>query len=448
MRRRFFLTILAVLFSVSIVSIYLYSLFLRKERLALIDHQVRETAAALIDSELGDVRKINFDDAEAIISEELGESRIGKFFIIRNQQGETIFESSSAQLLPIAEVPQDQQWFEISTKGQFIRGLNLKLPRIADRTLQVGLVLDEKLVNPSYFSESSFILLAAILVLGLVVSFASTSYLLQPIAKLDKFLASITSATSGKTLLPEVPPIVGSLPKSPSGDEFARLVTGLNQLIRQVNRNYEFSRLWGYQMAHELKTPLSLVQVELEKLQKKHQLTNDDIGEVTYETGKISETINSFLGWAELENSTQQKHLFVNDVGSVVKEVLRVLPESAERIRVEFSEPIVVAANPGHLEQLVQNLIYNAIKHAGDEARIRISIADNALAVEDSGPGIPEEVLARIGEPFNRGTQGKSSVKGHGLGLAWVTSICRHYGWPIVFLREEARTKVIVKFAI
>jgi len=125
LRLRFFVTISIVLITVIIGSIYFYSLLLERERHLLIDQQVRETAAALVDSELGDLRQIDFERADEIISDELGETRIGKFFIIRNAQGEIIFESASAKLLPVIDVPKDPRWFTIKEKGKFIRGLNL-----------------------------------------------------------------------------------------------------------------------------------------------------------------------------------------------------------------------------------------------------------------------------------------------------------------------------------
>ncbi len=445
LRSRFFAIILTVLLIVTAGAVYLYAIFLQQERLALIDQQVRETAAALVDSQLGDFRKIDFDQADEIISEELGESRIGKFFIIRNSAGETIFESSSAQLLPIAEVPKDQKWFKITTKGKFIRGLNLKLPRFPDRTLQVGIMLEESIVNPSYFSKNSFVFVSVVLVLGLIASFLLTSFLLHPIALLSRFLSEITSASHRQTLLPNVPDYVAKNPDLNSSDEFERVTAGLNELINKVNKNYQFSRLWAYQMAHELKTPLSLANMEIEKLQKRLNLSPTDTEDLTSENLRISETINSFLGWAELENSSSLKHLFMNQLSSCVKSVVERMNKNNYNIVLELKENVTIPANPQHLEQLIQNLIQNAINYGGSNP-VTIRILDNELQIEDCGPGISDEVVARLGEPFNRGSHLSSTIKGHGLGLAWVMSICRLYGWKITFLNQNPGALISVKF--
>lgn len=433
-----------MLFALTISSAFLYSLFLKQERMALIDHQVRETAAALVDSELGDLRKIDFDLADEIISDELGETRIGKFFIIRNSSGKIIYESTSAQLLPINDVPSDQQWFELVAKEKYIRGLNLQLPRIPDRTLQVGLVLDEQLVLPSYFSKATLTFAGILFVVGLGISFFFTSFLLRPIAHLDKFLGQVIAASKEKNILPTVPDSIAAHPSDTDADEFKRLVANLNSLILKVNKNYEFSRLWGYQMAHELKTPLTMVQIEIEKLQAKPGFNKNDVKDLTKEANNISETIDSFLGWAELENSSNQKHLFMNNLNAIVIENVQSLSNLNTQITFESKVDIAVAANPNHLNQLIRNVLMNSIRHSHENKPITVSISENAeLVIADKGPGIPQSVLSRLGEPFNKGTQSRN---GHGLGLAWIMSICKHYSWPLTLTSNSDGTKVAIRF--
>lgn len=445
MRRRFFVLILSVLVVVSMSSLIFYKVFLRSERLKLVDQQVRETAAALLDSQLTDLRQIDFDKADEIISEELGESRIGKFFIIRNSRGETVFESASARLLPVAEVPNDQQWFQISKNGKFIRGLNLKLPRVQDRTLQVGLVLDENILDPGYFSQSSLVFLGFVISLGLIVSYALTSFLLRPMAMLDRFLSNVTVASRSQALLPEVPDTIFRKPDSHSRDEFERVVAGLNTLIGKVNKNYEFSRLWAYQMAHELKTPLSLANLEVERLQKRLAIAPNEFDALNEENGRISETINTFLSWAELENSNQQRFLYMNNLGNLVQETVERLKVHNTKILVNVSDSPDVPANPQHLTQLIQNLVVNSLLHSQADT-IEIKVSQHTLEISDNGIGFPSNVLERLGEPFNKGNLGPGNLSGHGLGLAWVYSICRIYGWEIVVSNRAPGAVVAVHF--
>lgn len=451
LRSRFFGIILIVLLVVTTGAVFLYSAFARRERMTLIDQQVRETAAALVDSELGELRKVDFDKAEEIIADELGESQIGKFFIMRNGKGETMFESRNAELLSLDDVSRDSQWFEKTVNDQFIRGLNLRLPRIPDRLLQVGVVIDESIVNPSYFSSTSLIFIAVVLVLGLVASLLLTSFLLRPIAMLERFLSEVTMTSRRQVLLPKVPTTISAAPDRESSDEFTRLIANLNALIEMVNRNYQFSRLWAYQMAHELKTPLSLASIEIEKLEKRRSLPPSEVSEIQNEIRSISDTVTSFLSWAELENSSQKKRMFFNRLSKVSTEVARRFRDQQDRIQfIDESGPVssdsVVLCNPQHLEQLIQNLVQNAINHATPHSVIRISVRDRELVVEDEGPGFPTDVLGRIGEPFNRGDSSKLDTKSHGLGLAWIKSVCRLYDWDVDFANTGDGARVTVRF--
>ncbi|MBI2519214.1 MAG: HAMP domain-containing histidine kinase [Bdellovibrio sp.] len=447
MRRRFFLTILAVLLIVTAGSIYTHSIFLKQERLRLIDQQVRETASALVGSELADLRKINFEEADAIISEELGESRIGKFFIIRNAQDEIIFKSTSAQVLSITEIPRKPQWIQLNSNGKYLRILNLQLPRFQDRTLQVGLVLDENLTAPNYFSLSSVAFIAMVLAIGFFATLFLTSFLLKPIARLENFISKVSDQSRTNPLLPSVPSDILSDSNATSHDEFNKMVTGLNVLISKVNMNYQFSRIWGYQMAHELKTPLALLNMEIEKLQKRTQLGQSEMQGVLGEVGKMSETIGSFLSWAELENSSPQKHLFVNRLGSITLSICdRVQRNFPNRIVLNIMSDPVVISSPQHLEQLLSNLVLNALSYSPLSTHVMVNITSDSLSVCDSGRGIPRQVLERLGEPFNRGESGQGRTKGHGLGLAWVNSVCRLYSWDLKIASTGHGTNISITF--
>lgn len=447
LRGRYFLTIMAVLVIVASASILLHSVFLKQERLELIDQQVRETASALVDSDLGGLKQVNFDQADEIISEELGETRIGKFFIIRNQSGDVIFETLSAKLLPIAEVPRSPQWVQINVKGKFIRILNLQLPRFPDRTLQVGLVLDESIVNPDYISKSTIIFILTIIFIGLTVSWVSTTFLLRPIAELEKFLSSVSEKSKYQTKLPSIPENLKAANSKFSNDEFERMVAVLDNLIGRVNKNYELSRLWAYQMAHELKTPLSILKLQVENIAKKQNLTIDEIEPITVEEKKISDTINSFLAWAELENSTKQQHLFINKVSESIESVcIRLFRDSKRPIHKGTQSNFSIVANPQHLEQLISNILSNAHNYTEVDKPIYIETFDRALVIRDSGSGISQDVISRLGEPFNRGEYKIHRSEGHGLGLAWVKSICKIYDWEVLIKSDSHGTEVKIDF--
>lgn len=429
-------------------TIVLHSIFLRQERLSLIDQQVRETAAALIDSELGDLRRIDFAKADKIISEELGENRIGKFFIIRNQAGDVLFRSTGTTVVPVRDFPRQPQWLTYRVKRQYIRVLNLSLPRVQDRTLQVGVLINEDLISPNYISSKSTVFLSVILALGLIVSWFLTSTLMKPIRRLETFVSEAAPSASNAGELPPVPEALKIQGGRNENDEYRRLLTGLDKMISRVNRSYKLSRLWAYQMAHELKTPLAVLEVEVERYLQVGALQPSAAEAIRKETARVSETVNSFLDWAELENARPHKRLFANKAGRVITDIKRRLATTgADRIQVEVRNDFYILANPQHLEQAATNLISNALAYSPCELEVTVVVDAPTLTVIDRGHGIPKSVLDRLGEPFNRGhRESRDGTRGHGLGLAWVQSLARLYDWKVDIESDQAETRIRLHF--
>ncbi|UXR63390.1 ATP-binding protein [Bdellovibrio bacteriovorus] len=95
--------------------------------------------------------------------------------------------------------------------------------------------------------------------------------------------------------------------------------------------------------------------------------------------------------------------------------------------RVVVSTDFQILSNPLHLEQVIENLVVNALKHTSD--LVSITVKDSVIEVQDQGDGIPAEVVERLGTPFNRGPHRSGREKGSGLGLAWVQSVVVLYSW-------------------
>lgn len=443
LRSRFFFITFIVLLVVSAGTIVIHSAFMKADRIRLLDQQARAAAQALIDSDLNTIRIVNFQKANEIISEELGQSQIGKFFIIKNGKGEVIFASPGVEDLMKGPIPDKDQWYRFETKDQLVSVLNLKLPRVPDRSLQVGILINKSLVEPNYLSKSSAIFVLAVISLGLMASLIASSFLMRPIRALEDFLSSTISRHSSE--LPNLPERFMAIANSKAKDEFRRLLFGLKEMIDKVNRNYRSSRLWGYQMAHELKTPLTLIMLEAERGQRQEQ-AQAQLTAIQSEATKINDTIQSFLGWAELENSTSQKHLFAIRLQKIVEmQVERLKYAHGERVRLLGKTELTVVCNPQHLEQVVSNLVTNALRYSPADKAVNVAVAADSLSIVDKGSGIPKQVLDRIGEPFNKGAS-NSEASSHGLGLAWVNTIVRLYNWQMSIESTSEGSVVTVRF--
>lgn len=430
---------------------FLREYFLREGKLELIDQQVRSTASILMNSELVELKAIEIDRVESILNDELGESQIGKFFVIRNAKGELLYESPSVKSLPVETFAMQPQWIAIERNGQYIRILNLNLPSAADRTLQVGLVVGEDFIRSRFLEGNYVAFRVMIFALGLLVAWFLTSTLMRPISQLAVFVSQTATNPMYRMELPSLPEQLRRLlPKSPdSADEMHRLLRGFDALIARINREYRISRFWSFQMAHELKTPMALMEAQITEAGQNKEISAHVSKTLLTEIFAMSETITSFLTWAEVENSpSQQNRTFANRASAVALDLRsRLQTNFPDRMRVVVVEDFYVLANPQHLEQVVNNLVVNALTYSPEDKPVTVELRGNRLRVLDQGKGIEKAVVERMGEPFNKGDMSPAGLRrGSGLGLALVHSVCNMYGWKIAVDTASSGTAITIDF--
>ena len=114
MRLRFFTIILTALTLLTAGIIVVHALFFRTQRMVLLDAEIRDSATILVNSELSSLKRANFARVDRIISHELGESRIGKFFIVRDNKDQVVFAAADQDLLKMV-IPRTPDWVTIHT---------------------------------------------------------------------------------------------------------------------------------------------------------------------------------------------------------------------------------------------------------------------------------------------------------------------------------------------
>ncbi len=449
MKFRFFLILLLSLSAVGLTLTLSFSYFLNLERLNLIDLQLRESAVTLVNSELADIKKINFEEAEELISEELGSSRVGKFFIIRNEKGEIVFKSGSASLMDV-NPPNTPQSYTYKAKNKTIRILNLNLPKRPDRTLQIGALIDPTLFDWNFIVKKLSTYLIIILIPILIFSFVLTNYLLNPLRLIAKHLQIATNDLQNLKPVPILPkPLLKYTQKTLlNSDEFSTMVESIGNLLERININYKMTKPWSYQLAHEIKTPLSILSFDVETLSDENLVDKSIAISMNEQIERISKTVSQFLEWASVENTQQKENLFAirmaNSIEDQIKNLDRLYPG---RIELHTIEDYIVISNPQHLQQLTLNLLTNALNYSPEKSKVVIELFDNTLKITDEGKGIPKEVIDRLGQPFNCGPYNQNlKHKRTGLGLAWINTITKLYGWNLEIHNESTGCVILVKF--
>ena len=212
--------------------------------------------------------------------------------------------------------------------------------------------------------------------------------------------------------------------------EVALAAGAFNRMQARIARYVEDRVTMAAAMAHDLRTPLMRLALRVEKVpQAERAAMEADIAE-------MKEMITSALA-------------FVRDTGPPLRRQrmsLRALVESvaddmADRgadVVVEPGEDVVIDADVAGIKALLANLIGNALAYAG-QARVRIARPDGHVLIEvaDNGPGLPEELLERVFEPFFRAEPSRNrDTGGSGLGLASARAVARAHGGDVTLLNR------------
>ncbi|MBT8044717.1 MAG: HAMP domain-containing histidine kinase, partial [Verrucomicrobiae bacterium] len=175
-------------------------------------------------------------------------------------------------------------------------------------------------------------------------------------------------------------------------------------------------------IAHELCTPLARMQLSLGVLEQQAKPSPDTINDLRDEVQQMSSMVDELLDFSRAQMSPDKVELETIDLAIIAEEVVE--REGATTATIDIKPGTKARANPHLLRRAVGNVVRNAMRHAQGKGILihAISSADHVeLMIDDSGPGIPEEHLPHIFEPFYRVDSARTREDGGiGLGLAIV----------------------------
>jgi two-component system sensor histidine kinase QseC len=238
-------------------------------------------------------------------------------------------------------------------------------------------------------------------------------------------------------------------------EEIKPVIDELNKLFYRLQEGFEREKRFAADAAHELRTPLAAL-----KAQAQVALNTNDIEEKNRALQKLIASVNR--GTHVVQQLLTMSKIVpeatsINDVGDinlvkVTREVLAMLAPSAveKQIELEFEHddsPPLIAGNPTALSILIRNLVDNAIRYCKSEGKVLVRVYRKqqsiVLQVQDNGPGIPDELKARVFERFFRVLGNKSP--GSGLGLAIVRQICELHNASVELDSPKEGTGLIVR---
>lgn len=218
-------------------------------------------------------------------------------------------------------------------------------------------------------------------------------------------------------------------------DEIGQLAQTLEEMARELSRTESLRREFVANVSHELRTPLTLIQGQAESLRDLDrdpvEKKNRRIAVILDETRRLNHMVEEMLDLSRLQAGTlplERTRFAIPALAFRVVDRFRSLAESQGctltfRFDPEEGRDGTVQADEEKIQQVLYNLVQNALQHVGPDGRVdvRARAAGQEVRVEvaDNGPGIPPEALPRIWDRFYKGEpSGDGRRKGIGLGLA------------------------------
>ncbi len=241
-----------------------------------------------------------------------------------------------------------------------------------------------------------------------------------------------------------------SIPVSGSGDELDQLAHTLNAMMARIREGVVQMHRFNENAAHELRTPLHRIGSQLDAALSRPRDAASyraTLQGLQAEASSLAGAVNALLRLSQMQSGLDPAQLEPVELTKLLRTLLEFFAPLAERrgIQLAIREPLpnaVIRGDASWLQRLFSNLLDNALKYcdAGDSVHIAalVSAGRATVAVEDTGPGIPQSELPGLFERFARGSQ-TCGRAGFGLGLALAREIARAHDGAIAVESEPGR---------
>lgn len=324
-------------------------------------------------------------------------------------------------------------WSSINARGRDRRGGDRTPRRLRQSLLELSdgrvlLAMPGPAPPPRFgvFSSGSgrWIVLALAAAISLFSFWLLSRSLTRPVARI--------SETSGKLASGDMAARVGR--DAYSNDEIGRLAVQFDRMAEDLDAQARMRREMFRNIAHELRAPLTRVQIAIELLERKPEQLAENTERVRYEVARLESLAAQVLSLARAEQILDPDD--VTDLIQVAEQIAKdaEFEANSNEVRVRYDGPdesLEVRGSADSIASAIENVVRNAVQQtpAGGEVGLRVEGGSpRRVTVTDSGPGVPADVLDRIFEPFYRID---TNMPGAGIGLAITRRVLRQVGGEI-----------------
>lgn len=285
--------------------------------------------------------------------------------------------------------------------------------------------------NKADYKKSSLLFSTLLSLLGGVITFFISGHALKPLCDFSKKIEEVQAQNLSDSRIEEN-----------KFSELNQLSVSYNKMLERLSEAFKMQRQFTANAAHELRTPLAVMQLQIDLYNSSKHPDNDTsaqqtISMITEQTERLSKMVRTLLDMSELQTIARDEEIAI---AALVEEVLADLEPLAQEKGINLIEKcdnVLLMGSDILIYRLVYNLVENAIKYNFSGGTVTVTATQQNsqlhLTVEDTGNGIPEELKERIFEPFFRLDKSRSrELGGVGLGLALVREIVRVHNGSIL----------------
>lgn len=293
------------------------------------------------------------------------------------------------------------------------------------------------------FGRKGWLITIAVTIVSAAIAYFVSGQALKPLRKLSQQAEKIDQDSISDIRLNE-----------DTVKEFRQLSVSVNLMLDRLSESFAMQRQFSGNAAHELRTPLAIMQTKLELFAAEHKNMEGDTAELVRsqaeQLDRLSRLVHTLLEMSNLSSAPRSDRI---ELAALVEEIITDLTPLASQNDITMEQDcdnVVITGSDALIYRLVFNLIENAVKYNRRGGSVSVSVhkenSDVVVRVSDTGCGIPEEYRESIFQPFFRVDKSRSrQMGGVGLGLALVHEIAVLHGGSV---RAEPGNKVGTVFIV
>jgi len=336
---------------------------------------------------------------------------------------------------PVPPILQEQAGHHRGRRGvpESLRGLRLQSQLVSPTNETYALSLLHRPPPFGVFNTLDEALIAVIttLLVSAIVCFLLARYLSDPV----RHLRAATHSIAGGDLRVRVSSLVG-----PRRDELALLAFDFDAMAERLRGLLESQRQLLRDVSHELRSPLARLQIALGLARRPNANLEQELDRIEREAQRLDELIGEILSLSRLEDPSrtlQPENVNLSEVLEALVENARIEAEPRwVRLELQVPDILIVEGDRELLFRALENIVRNAVNYSPHGALVQLSAQpqgeDALVEITDQGPGVPNELLERIFEPFFRvGKAREHESGGQGIGLAITARVVALHGGSV-----------------